>query len=72
MKRENYYKFIWIVSALLILGFVISLAVDYCKYDPITTSAPFYVNIIIRALEFILPSIIIYIVGIFCRRKFTK
>ena len=72
MKRENYYKFIWIVSALLILGFVIRLAVDYYKYDPITTSAPFYVNIIIRALEFILPSIIIFIVGIFCRRKFTK
>lgn len=72
MKKENYYKFMWVMSALLVLGFAIRLGVDYYKYDPITTSAPFYAYIIIRALEFILPSIIVFIVGIFCKRKFTK
>ena len=72
MKKENYYKLIWGISALLVVGFAIRLGADYYKYDPITTSAPFYVNTIIRASEFILPSIIVFIVGIFCRRKFTK
>ena len=72
MKKENYYKFIWVLSALLLLGFAIRLGVDYYKYDPITTSAPFYACIIIRALEYLLPSIILFIVGIICKRKFTK
>ena len=72
MKKENYYKFMWVMSALLLLGFVVRLGVDYYKYNPVVTSAPFYVCIIIRGLEFILPSIIAFIVGIICKRKFTK
>ena len=72
MKKENYYKFMYGISALLLLGFAIRLGVDYYKYDPLTTSAPFYVNIILRSLEFILPSMIAFAVGIICKKKFAK
>ena len=72
MKKEKYYKFMWIMSVLFVLGFAIRLGIEYYKYDPITTSAPFYACIIIRTLEYLLPSIILFIVGIICKRKFTK
>lgn len=69
MKKENYYKFMYILSILLVVGFAIGLLIDYYEYDSITTSAPFYVNIIIRGVEFILPSILVLIVGVICKRK---
>lgn len=72
MKKENYYKFLWGISVLLVLCFVIILGVDYYKYNPIITSAPFYTYIIVRALEFILPGFVIFMIGIVCKRKFTK
>ena len=72
MKKENYYKLIWGISALLVVGFAIRLGADYYKYDPITTSAPFYTYIIVRAFEFILPSILTFIAAAICKRKFTK
>jgi len=72
MKKENYYKFMWGMSALLVLGFAIRLGADYCKYDPLTTSAPFYACIIVRAFEFMLPSILVFIAGLICKRKYTK
>ncbi|MDO5564911.1 MAG: hypothetical protein Q4F88_06765 [Eubacteriales bacterium] len=72
MKKENYYKFMYAIAILLLIGFAIRLGADYFKYDSITSSAPFYVFILERALEFILPSIIIFIVGIVCKKKFAK
>ena len=72
MKKENVYKFLYEVSILLIIGFCIRLGVDYLKYDKITNSAPFYAFIIVRALEFILPSIIIFIVAKIINRKLNK
>ena len=51
--------------------FVVFLAIDYYKYDS-TNSAPFYTFIIARALEFLLPSFITFVIGIFCKRKFAK
>lgn len=72
MKKGNYYKFIWWLSLLLVLVFFIMLVLDYCKYNSYTTSAPFYTFVIVRAFEFLLPSIVLFVIGIFCKRKFTK
>ena len=66
MKKENYYKILYVISAMSLLGFVIRLGADYYKYDYITI--PFY----IRALEFILPGLLIFIAGIICKKKYTK
>ena len=63
MKKENFYKLLYIVSILLILCFFILLGIDYFKYNAMVNSAPFYAFIIVRSLEFILPAAIIFIVA---------
>lgn len=63
MKKENIYKLLYIVGIFLIVGFVIRLGIDYFKYDNFNNSAPFYIYILIRSVEFIVPSIIIFIIG---------
>lgn len=63
MKKENIYKFLYAVCMVLIVGFAIRLGADYFKYNNINNSAPFYTFIIERTVEFILPSIIVFIVG---------
>lgn len=72
MKKENIYKFLYLISILLIVGAIIRLFVDYIKYDNINNSAPFYILIIERIFEFILPSIILFIVGKIMKKKYVK
>jgi len=43
---------------ILIIGFFARLGADYFKYDSINNSAPFYVFIITRIVEFIIRSIV--------------
>ena len=72
MKKENIYKFLYTVSIFLIIVFFIRLGIDYLNYDTYNNSAPFYAYIIERVVEFIVPSIILFIVGIFCKKKYKK
>ena len=72
MKKENVYKILYAVSILLIIAFVIILGVDYLKYDNINNSAPFYVFIITRMIEFIIPSVVIFIIGTMTKMKYSK
>lgn len=68
--KKNIYKLIFVVCGLLIVGFFIRLGVDYIYYDPINNSAPFYTLIIERVVEFIIPSIIVLIVGKLAKTKY--
>lgn len=72
MKKENIYKFLYAICIFLIIGFTIRLGADYFKYNNINNSAPFYTFIIERVVEFILPSIIIFIVGKVIKKKYSK
>lgn len=72
MKKENIYKFLYTVSIFLIIVFAIRLEVDYFKYDNTNNSTPFYTFIIERVVEFIVPSIIVFIVGKVMKKKYTK
>ncbi len=72
MKKENIYKYLYAVSIFLIIGFAIRLGVDYFKYDLYNNSAPFYVFIIERVVEFIIPSIIVFIVAKIAKKKYDK
>ena len=69
MKKENIYKFLYAVCILLIIGFCIRIGIDYSKYNQITNSSPFYIFIIVRTIEFILPSIIVFIIGHYLKNK---
>ena len=74
MKRENIYKFLYIVSALLAVGFAIAFGVDAYKYNTggYVGSAPLYAYALVRAVEFILPSVIVFVAAIICKKKFAK
>lgn len=72
MKKENVYKFLYAVCIFLIIGFAIRLGVDYFKYDKINNSTPFYTFIIERMIEFLLPSIIVFIGGKIMKKKYSK
>ena len=72
MKKENIHKFIYIVWIFLVIGFAIRLGVDYFKYDNTNNSAPFYAFIIERVVEFIVPSMVLFIVGKVMKKKYSK
>lgn len=72
MKKEDIYKFFYTVCIFLIVGFAIILGVDYFKYDNTNNSAPFYIFIIERVVEFIVPSIVVFIVGKVMKKKYSK
>lgn len=69
MKKEHIHKFLYTVSLFLIIGFAVRLGTDYYKYDEANNSAPFYVLVIERAVEFILPSVIVFISGKIVKKK---
>ena len=69
MKKENIHKFLYAISALLVLGFAIHTIVDACRYDSMLTSFPFYAFIIAHAAEYIVPALIICVAGLICKKK---
>lgn len=70
MKKQNLYKFLYVVCVLLILGFCVRIGADYIKYDTQNNSAPFYVFILVRIIEFILPCSICFIGAIITKKKY--
>lgn len=56
-----------LVSLSLILSFVISTYTDYLtRYEP---TKPFYLNVIKRIIEFLLPSIITFIISVILLKR---
>ena len=72
MKKVNIHKFLFGVSALLFLGFVIHTIVDAVRYDSMLTSFPFYAFIIAHAVEYLVPALIVCVAGLICKKKFAK
>ena len=71
MKKENIYKFLYIVAALLIVGFSIAFGVDAYKYNTggYLGSAPLYVYALVDVVEYLLPSLAFFIAGLICKKK---
>lgn len=55
-------KVLQILSIILVVCFVVLLIIDYIKVYPLG-SAPFYVYILVRTIEFVVPATICYIVS---------
>lgn len=72
MKKEKIYEFLYLVSMFLIIAFIIILGIDYSNYDTGGTSAPFYVFIVVRTLEFVLPSIIVFVIAKIIKKKYSQ
>ena len=67
--NKKVYKYLYLVSILMVCVFIILIIVDYSDYDPITTSAPFYVDILLRAVEFVLPAFVFACVSYIYQKK---
>lgn len=63
MNRKNLRKFLYGISAMLLAAFLIGVVADYAAYRPAEDSAPFYAFVLARAVEFVLPSLILFIVA---------
>ena len=74
MRKENIHKFLYIISALLVVGFAIAFGVDAYKYNTggYLGSAPLYVYALVDAVEYLLPSLVFFIAGLICKKKFSK
>ena len=72
MKKANIYKFLYAISALLVLGFAIHTIVDACRYDSMLTSFPFYAFVLVNAVTYLLPSLIVFIVALIVKKKFAN
>ena len=69
VKFANAYN---IISIVLLICFVVNTIIDYMRYSSALNSAPFRVWILVNAVYFILPAIIVFIVGIVVKRKNKK
>jgi len=63
-KKFNFTNLFNILSTILVVCFLVKTIIDYTQYSSITNSAPFYAWILVNALYFIVPSIVLFIVGI--------
>ena len=72
MKKSNIYKILYAVSALLVLGFAIHTIVDMCRYNSMLTSFPRYAFVLVHAVEYVVPSIIVFFAGIIVKKKFAS
>ena len=74
IKKENIYKFLYLVAALLVVGFAIDTGVDIYKYNSggYLGSAPLYVYILVNAIEYLLPGSAFFVAGVICKKKFPK
>ncbi len=57
-----------ISGLILIIVFIVKSLFDFLIYDPNSNSAPFYIWIIANAVYFIIPAIIIFIIGRFFKK----
>lgn len=72
MKKQNIYKLLYAISALLVLGFIVHTIADAVRYDSMLTSFPFYAFIIAHAVEYLVPALIVCVAGLICKKKFAK
>ena len=67
-KKDILNKIFAILSIVLVGVCIVALIFDYVNYNEYG-SAPFYVNIIIRGLEFLLPAIICLLISYFLNKR---
>lgn len=69
MKKLNSSKICYIISILLLFGFIINTIIDYSRYNSTLNSAPFNLWILVNILYFIVPAISVFLVGYIIKLK---
>ena len=58
-----------VLSVVLVITFIVLNIIDYVNYNPMITSAPYYVDLLVNALFLLMPAIIVFIIGIIIEKK---
>lgn len=69
MKKITLYKIFYIAAIMLAAAFCVFVAVDSYRYTNSINSAPFYVFVLARALVFLTPALVSFIVGKILHKK---
>jgi len=69
MKKQTIVKLCNIVSATLLFCFIVKTIIDRIQYSFALNSAPFYVWILVNTLYFVIPAIIIFLIGLILKKK---
>ena len=67
--NKKVYKYLYLASILMVCVFIILTIIDYSNYNPISTSAPFYADILLRAVEFVFPAFVFACTGYIYKKK---
>lgn len=57
------------ISAVLVVAFIIKSVIDYSHYSPTYNSTPFSAWVLVNALYFIVPAILVLVAGIIVKKK---
>lgn len=68
--KEIFGRILLFIALLLIVIFIIVIDVDWLNWY--AYSSPFYINIIARSIEFLLPSILLIIISVLLINKSNK
>lgn len=69
MNKTFLYKLFYIIAIVLAVVFCVLVAIDSYKYTTTLNSAPFYIFVLVRAITFLLPALISFIIGKIIRHK---
>jgi hypothetical protein len=65
-------KLLYGAAALMVLGFIIHVAVDYHTYCTTLNSAPFWVWILVDALIWLIPALLAFLAGVIATKIMRK
>ena len=67
--KKNISTICKVLSVVLVITFIVLSIVDYVNYNPMVTSAPYYVNLLVNALFLLIPAVIVFIIGIIIEKR---
>ena len=57
------------ISFVLVVSFVIRSLFDFAKYNPTTTSFPFYATVLLNALYILVPALLFFVIGLIVKKR---
>lgn len=68
-KANNTQAFFNYISFVLVVNFIIRCLFDFAKYDPTTTSFPFYATVLLNALYMLVPALLFFVIGLIVNKR---
>lgn len=69
MKQKSATIICNLISVLLMIAFFVKSIADYVQYSSSLNSAPFYIWIVVNAIYFIVPAMIVFVIGIIRKKR---